>query len=53
MKILAHQYQKALPTFLNDRKPNSESEPPPIGPFVVPQIISAARAWYSPSASPS
>ena len=29
MIILAHQYQKELPTFLNDRKPNSESEPPP------------------------
>ena len=29
MKILAHQRQKELPTFLNDGKPNSESEPSP------------------------
>lgn len=29
MKIVAHQYQKEFPTFLNDGKPNSESEPSP------------------------
>lgn len=47
MKILAHQRQKELPTFLNDGKPKQAI--PYLGPFVVPQIISAARAWYSPS----
>lgn len=47
MKILAHQRQKELPTFLSDGKPKQAI--PYLGPFVVPQIISVARAWYSPS----
>lgn len=38
---------EGTPDILNDGKPKQAI--PYLGPFVVPQIISAACAWYSPS----